>query len=348
MARDLTVVIPTYNRKQRLARVLAALERQSIGAERFEVVVVDDGSTDGTTEWLTNQRTPYALNPLRQDNSGPAIARNTGVEAASSDLVLFLDDDVEPTPDLLKEHLQSHRAESADLVVIGTLSSLPSYAQPWVAWEQAKVEKQYADMMRGRYEPTFRQFWTGNASVAKRHVVAAGMFNPAFLRAEDVELGYRLDALGLEFRFNPLARGYHHAERSLDSWMLAHRSYGRLEVEIFGRRGPSGATELLADNWSRVHPTLRPLIRASVVNRARHRAVVGLLRSWLLSPLATRAPKMSERACSVLANLLYWEAAGTALGEDARARMFVRGEEIIRKLARERAERGRTAAARQA
>src|SRR5882724_11393662 len=97
----LSVVVPTYNRRDRLARVLAALERQNTPASQFEVVVVDDGSTDGTSDWLASFKCSYALQRVQLTNGGPARARNVGVERAAGEIVLFIDDDVEPTPELI-------------------------------------------------------------------------------------------------------------------------------------------------------------------------------------------------------------------------------------------------------
>lgn len=311
--RRVSVVIPTFNRRVRLARVLAALNEQTVAPDTFEVIVVDDGSTDGTSEWLGNQRYRYDLRPQRQTNAGPATARNTGVLNASGTLLLFLDDDVVPVPDLVKEHLRSHDAEAADLAVCGPLASLPYYEAPWVAWEQAKVELQYAAMIRGDFQPTFRQFWTGNASVAREHVLGAGLFDTAYLRAEDVELGVRLEQRGVQFRFNPEARGVHHVERSLESWSKAHTSYGRLEVDIMGRLGPEAVMELLAGNFSRLRPSVRWLLVRCVGHPQRHEGATAVLRGFLKSP-ASKARAVSMPACSLLANLLYWQASSEALG----------------------------------
>ncbi|HEX3596477.1 MAG TPA: glycosyltransferase family A protein, partial [Polyangiaceae bacterium] len=105
---ELSVVMPTYNRKARLLRVLSALGRQTADTKHFEVVIVDDGSTDGTSDAVRATSHPFALRLLQQKNGGPARARNTGVDAASGKLILFLDDDVEPLPELVGEHLSSH------------------------------------------------------------------------------------------------------------------------------------------------------------------------------------------------------------------------------------------------
>jgi GT2 family glycosyltransferase len=324
-----SIVIPTYNRRQRLARMLGALDRQSGAPERFEAVVVDDGSSDGTTDWLKEQRYRFGLRAIHQENGGPAKARNTGVYAATGTLLLFLDDDVEPTERLVAEHLKSHEAEK-NLVVMGPLASLPHYRQPWVAWEQAKLEAQYQAMLRGDWQPTFRQFWTGNASVAREHVVAVGGFNDAFLRAEDVELGFRLHERGLKFRFNPAARGLHHVERSLEGWMNAHRSYGRLEPSIFTSFGEFDIEKVLGDNWSTLHPVTRWLVRRCIDNQKRQAAASFVLQSLLKLEEKVQAPVAASQMCGALANLLYWRACREEIGIDRAQRIMRRGDEVRR------------------
>jgi glycosyltransferase involved in cell wall biosynthesis len=317
----LSVVIPTYNRRGRLGRVLAALEKQDANPDDFEVIVIDDGSTDGSSEWLATRRTRFALHPIRLANGGPARARNAGVELAVGDIILFIDDDVEPVPCLLREHLRSHEREPK-IVVMGPLASLPRYAQPWVAWEQAKVEAQYDAMTRGRFTPTFRQFWTGNASLEKRYFVEAGGFDTSFLRAEDVELGVRLGNLGLGFRFNSEARGLHHAERSLLSWEGMHTSYGRLEVEIFAKLGEDELLSILGDNWTRVHPQIRRIVEACREKPTRRSALRAMLHGHLELARRVPVPLFADKACSLLANLLYWEASFAALGPARAARVL--------------------------
>jgi GT2 family glycosyltransferase len=321
----ITVIIPTYNRCSRLQRVLNALSQQTLDRALFEVVVVDDGSSDGTPEWLRQATTPFSLRARSQENSGPACARNAGIATASGKFVLFLDDDVVPTPELLAEHLAWQEREQ-DVVVIGPLASLPHYAQPWVAWEQAKVEAQYRAMEAGDWEPTFRQFWTGNASVPRDAVLAAGGFDNEFLRGEDVELGVRLHLRGMRFRFNPRARGLHHAERSLASWINAHASYGRLEVRIFEKLDGGKASSILAENWSHLHPALRALVRSCIMHPRRHARVSQVLERALLASAALKRPIFADRLCSLLANLAYWRASAEAVGESRMLEIFDRGD----------------------
>jgi glycosyltransferase involved in cell wall biosynthesis len=332
-----SIVLPTYNRRARLARVLAGLDGQSAAPDCFEVVIVDDGSTDDTKQWLSqNRERAYAVRAIHQPNGGPARARNTGVAEARGELLLFIDDDVEPTPDLVAEHLRSHDAEK-DVVVIGPLASLEHYGQPWVAWEQAKVEAQYAAMLRGDWEPTFRQFWTGNASVSKHHVLAAGGFDPSFLRAEDVELGRRMHERGVGFRFNPAARGLHRAERSLDAWARMHQAYGTLEVQIFGGLGEDFLIEVLAGNFCGIHPLSRWLVGHCVYHPRQQAIVASALKGWLRLAAVTHLDLAAGKVCGALANILYWQASTAALGGVLTARVFERGDEI-RRLRRPRAE----------
>ena len=101
----LSVVIPTYNRLPILRQCLMALERQELALpiERFEVVLVDDGSTDDTVAWL--QEHAASLPHVRlicQDHGGPAAGRNRGVEHAEGDVIVFIDSDLVVLPDFLQ------------------------------------------------------------------------------------------------------------------------------------------------------------------------------------------------------------------------------------------------------
>ncbi len=320
MSPRLSVVVPTFNRRERLAKVLLAFERQLPSNAGFEVIVVDDGSSDGTSDWLQSHKTSFGLRHLQLTNGGPARARNAGVELASGEIVLFIDDDVEPMQELVAEHLRCHEAEK-DVVVIGPLGSLPSYPQPWVAWEQKMVEAQYTAMQRGDWAPTFRQFWTGNASVPRAALLGVGGFDTTLKRAEDVELGLRLMQRGLQFRFNSQARGVHHAERSLTSWEAMHSAYGRSEVAIFTQVSEEFMLDTLSGNWSRLHPSLRWVIEQCVDHPMRLSTARALLRAKLKLTQGSPIPFVTSKACSVFANLLYWESSFEALGPARSARV---------------------------
>lgn len=316
-----SIVLPTYNRRARLGSVLDALARQTVAPDAFEVVVVNDGSADDTAAFLDAYRAKFRLRPIHQANSGPATARNTGIMAAEGKYVVFLDDDVVPVETFLAAHLRAHQSDDM-LVVLGPLSSLPYYRQPWVAWEQAKLELQYQAMLRGDWQPTFRQFWTGNASVLREHLLAVGGFDVGFLRGEDIELGYRLHLRGLGFVFNSAAQGFHHAERSLASWVHAHDSYGRLEVRIFERKGDEHLVMMLGDNWRRLHPLTRSVVSHCIHDPVRFAAATQSMQSVLKLEDKLGRSVVGQRVCSVLANLIYWKASAKEMGIARAARVF--------------------------
>ena len=198
---------------------------------------MSDGSTDGTDQYLRSGETPLDVTVLTQTNAGPAVARNAGLLASKGSVVLFVDDDVVPAPDLVEQHLLAHESSAEEIVVIGPMLT-PSDAalSPWVEWEQHQLYKQYEAIRKGWYTCTFRQFYTGNASVPRQRVIDVGMFDSQFRRAEDVESAFRLHQSGVAFRFVPEARGYHYAERSFESWLATAHEYGRNDI-VFIRSG---------------------------------------------------------------------------------------------------------------
>jgi glycosyltransferase involved in cell wall biosynthesis len=285
------VVIPTYNRVERLERVLRALAQQTVDIGAFEVVVVSDGCTDGTEDVVAGLRMPYQLLLVTQPNSGPAVARNTGVSRAAGKLVLFLDDDVVPSVQLIGEHILHHEQRSGSLVVIGPMLTPTGYrASPFVRWEQAMLYRQYDAMLRGDYAPTYRQFFTGNASLSRRLLLDAGGFDDRYRRTEDIELAYRLAQRGACFVFNKKAIGYHFAERPFRSWIQIARAYGRNDVIV--DRDVAGG--------SRLQLIRREFNRRNVLTRLLTHACVG--RRWLEQSL-----RWPFRATVELLSFLRWE-----------------------------------------
>jgi glycosyltransferase involved in cell wall biosynthesis len=290
----LSIVIPTFNRLARLQRVLAGLEHQTCSLADAEIIVISDGSTDGTNEWLAARaagslQKDLPLLPVIQANQGVAAARNAGLAQATGKVVLFIDDDVVPSPQLVAEHLATHAAHNDGVIVLGPMLTPPGFRmQAWVRWEQAMLVKQYDDMVAGHWAPTARQFYTGNTSLARRHLVESGGFDPAFRRAEDVELAYRLARQGLRFVFNANAIGYHYAERSFKSWLQTPYVYGRNDV-IFTR--DKGQSWLLPTIWNEYARARSPLIR-------------GLVQLCLDRPLVAGPAIQLMRLCAALGDRL--------------------------------------------
>lgn len=308
--KPLSIIIPTYNRLPRLQEVLAGLEQQQAQLKHFEVIVVADGSTDGTASYFQTYSTALDLRFIVQENAGAAAARNRGIDAATGELVLFLDDDVVPAPDLVQKHLDAHARLGADTVVMGPMLTPSDFQmKPWVAWEQTMLQKQYADMAAGKYQPTARQFFTGNTSLARHHLVQQGGFNTRFRRAEDVELAYRLARAGLKFAFEGDAVGYHYAERSFGSWLATPYAYGQNDV-IFWR--DLGCNWLLPTIW-REYRERHPLIRY-VTRSCLDRPFLSNVLTQMFRRVASASDSTARFAYSGIFNLRYYQGVADELG----------------------------------
>ncbi len=312
----ISVVLPTYNRLDRLQKVLSGLEKQDYGTNHFEVVVVSDGSQDGTNEYLQNAETPLNLSPVIQENQGVAVARNKGYQKAQGEYILFIDDDVYPTPNLITEHLAMHAEHGeGDVVVVGPMLTPDDFDMaPWVRWEQAMLVKQYDSMLNKEWEATARQFYTGNTSLKRKFLVDAGGFDPSFRRAEDVELAYRLDDMGLKFIFHFDAVGYHYADRSFNSWMNIASAYGKNDVIFTYQRGEDWLLPvILKEYWGR-HIFVRALTQLAI-GRPK---IVDLITQMLkfLSTLfgAIGLKKGAQFAYSGIFNLRYFHGIAEELG----------------------------------
>lgn len=309
-----SLVIPTHNRRESLHMVLEALARQTISAETFETLVICDGCTDGSAEMCRTLPTPYHLRVLEQTpNQGPAAARNRGVREAAAPLILFIDDDVAPEPTLIAEHLRLHDQDER-AVVIGTLLAPPGFRlNPWTRWEEAMLRKQYQDMAAGKWEPTPRQFYTGNASVRRAAVLAAGGFDPAFRRAEDVELAYRFRDQGLHFYFNPEAKGWHHALRSLRAWLNISTAYGWADVAMY-RSGRLMTLQSMAKEFHWRQHSLQRLARLCVGHPLLLKTTVGAFLAAARLTDWARQPKVAGAAYSAIFNLRYWHSVSEQMG----------------------------------
>jgi glycosyltransferase involved in cell wall biosynthesis len=203
-----SIVIPTYNRQPILEKCLLALEHQQLSSNSaimgYEVVLVDDGSTDGTLEWLESHKEEFP--PVRshsQDHMGPAAARNLGVEKATGDTIIFIDSDLVVTEQFLQAHADAlvqgeKQLGSNKLFTYGAVINTCNFDNP--TSEPYKITDFSA-----------AYFATGNVAIARNWLEQAGLFDTRFQLYgwEDLELGVRLKQLGLKLIKCPEAVGYH-------------------------------------------------------------------------------------------------------------------------------------------
>jgi GT2 family glycosyltransferase len=309
-----SVVVPTYNRAKSLVRMLHSLAQQDISPRDFEVIVVDDGSSDNTWQVLGRTPTPYRLRSLWQRNQGPAAARNAAIRVAEGELVVFVDDDVIAAPDLLRRHIEAHETQTS-VVVIGLMALAEgAHLSPWAEWESYALYKQYQAMEEGRWAPTPRQFYTANASVRRSDLIEVGLFDPLFRRAEDVELAYRLRDLGLSFRFLSEAVAYHRPGRSYAAWKRMAKQYGYYDILMWQAKGRAHIIRVIGHEFvHQRHPALQWAARHLIGHRWRlslattAAGATAQVASWLRFKRGARA------AYSVIFNLLYYQGVCDAL-----------------------------------
>ena len=313
ISKDLTVsvVVPTFNRREPLRRLLNSLERQHQRGARFETVVVIDGSDDGTEAVLTSLRPSYPLRAIFGPRRGAAAARNVGIAAAMGEVLLFLDDDVVSEDGLFERHLAIH-AEDPLAAVTGKMAAPTGHAQPaWLDWEATMLERNYARVVAGRGGPGWWLFYTANASVRREQVIGAGGFDERFERVEDNELAYRLAARGLHFYFLPDAVVRHEPDRTFEAWLHVASVSGKNRVLLEERIGLAGASNIRED-WRRRHRLTRALATLCVGHTNRTRFVVGALGRVIRGRLAPRKPRLL--LCSAVYNVLYWNGVAKAMG----------------------------------
>lgn len=233
----LSVVVTTYNRAPILAKALAALLDQD-ATEPFEIVVLDDGSTDATPELLAGLQAEHAhLRYVRQENQGRAIARNAGIGAARGEYLCYVDSDVVVVRGFVRAHLEAHRAaRRADPAREVFVQGLSVNVDDFERLKEARVPP---------FDPSRAFFDTKNVSLRRAVLESLGGFDTGFVEYgwEDLELGVRLKGRGVGIVRSREALGYHYHPR------FTVRDLPRLR-RIEEERGR------MAARFLRLHPTL--------------------------------------------------------------------------------------------
>jgi glycosyltransferase involved in cell wall biosynthesis len=309
-----SIVIPTHNRCTQLLQTLHALSNQTRPLADIDVVVVADACEDDTVERALAYaaQAPYRLKVLAHSARSAAKTRNYGAAQATSETLLFLDDDVLPQPGLVEAHM---RAQLDGRVVLG-------YSKPMVppqpSWFQLDARRWWEDRFREMGQPehrfTYRDFFSGNVSLPTRLFRRVGGFDEGFNgRLEDYELGMRVLDAGARFWFEPAAVGYHYDFTNLDTWLRRIRQEGVADVQI-GQRHPTLRPTLLGNIedvrgwWG---PLLRDLAFAHPLRGAK-------LERYLLSIAAKleqlRMRRTWRRVVRGLRKYNYWRGVGATIG----------------------------------
>ena len=269
----LTATIASRNRSAILRRILLALARQDHPADRLEVVVALDGSTDDSATMVRALELPYALRVVEHDRRGAAATRNRAAAEATQPVLVFLDDDIVPVPEFLSEHARAHADADAEHMAMGYSRPVISATGLWPftlrAWWADHFRRKAAAGHRWR----FTDVLAGNASLPRRLFVDTGGYDEDFGgRREDWEQGVRLLRRGVRLSYLPAAEAAHHLDVRFVTAVRNARQEGRDDVRLASKHPDVGAS--------------LPLIRlASVFTRRPRRAEAILHTLARLEPL---------------------------------------------------------------
>jgi glycosyltransferase involved in cell wall biosynthesis len=238
MKKNVSIIIPTYNRCELLSYTLTSIVAQQINKSLIEVIVVDDGSDDNTKQVVECFKEALDIHYLYQEDLGfrVASARNMGLQCACGDIVIFVDSGIVLSTGCIEAHLNAHASEN-NAAVIGYIYCLqvhdhkldifsdfrqsePDRLIDRLGMEYGDVrEKVYkeCDSNLSRLPAPWVLFWTGNVSARTSKIKEVGMFDANFdmhWGMEDVDLGYRLYKHNTKFILSRDARSFHYPHPS--------------------------------------------------------------------------------------------------------------------------------------
>lgn len=273
-----SIMIITYNQKKILSKTLRSIAKQINNPKLFEIVIADDCSTDGTEEFVKKQRLPIFMKYIRSEkNVGRSIIRNMGFKKTVGEQVLFLDGDMEPSPDMIAAYLKSWEIHP-NAVIVGawkTPKELESNRVLQYILARGRFRQNEDGPIRGKY------FNSGNFSVRKEVFEKLSGFDLDFegWKGEDTDFGLRLEKEHVPIRYNPDAVSFHYHSKTLAEMESEYERFGRTSYKILLKK--HGASAIFKNGWIVGLPD----------------PDIGLLKRsirWFLSPF------MSETAISTL------------------------------------------------
>ncbi len=294
MSISISVVIGTYQRRQLLPEVLDPILADP---SADEVIVVVDGSTDGSIEYLRQRAFDEPrLRPVFTPNSGEGATRQRGLEEASGDVVLFLDDDVVAGPGLVTGHREHHErlGPADDRIVLGYMPTVEPKTRNADSFTTLLYAKEYLARCE-KYESSTpagiaRHIWGGNLSIPRKLALQVGMSNPDYLPSyfADREWGLRCLEVGVKADFDRSLAAEHRHYRSAEKFFhdaamqgrgdaylhYLHPELGPLDLERYSAGLPGGLGTIVQLG---ANPRVYPWLRKSLLWRV---TTLGRRRQW--------------------------------------------------------------------
>ena len=247
---DISVIIATFNRRSLLEQTLPPLLAQDFAPDRYEVIVVVDGSSDGTADFLRTILHRGNLRIFEQSNRGQAAAINTGLKQSRGEIVLFLDDDILCGPSLVAEHALAPRYEKACMAFGPVLVAAEGSDALAVDWARTFCD----DFFQSKVYEAPEKGWYGcmasaNSSLPRNVALSIGGLDESFSRANDVEFGFRLLKAGYTFVYQPAA--------------ITHQVFQKTRRDVVEDAAGEGKAEV---RLSRKFPELRTTTRLALLS----------------------------------------------------------------------------------
>ncbi len=254
----LSVVVPTRNRRDVLIpRTLPAMFAQDMRPDEFEIIVVVDGSTDGTAQALRELKPECSFRVIEQPKRGASAARNSGIQAARGDLVLFIDDDILCIPQLFRQHVEAH-CDQKPTLVYGSLSVAPDSPESALKYANQDWYRKYYEKLNAQNGLRLPQddYLISNSSLPRATLINSGGFDETMTAKEDYELALRLWKTGLPFKYLPEAAACEYFQKPIRSVLHNDgRTFGETDVVL-----------------SRKHPEYRPYAQLAVLGKLTRRS----------------------------------------------------------------------------
>ena len=265
----ISLIVPTYQRRASVERLLLALSHQRMLADKFEVIVVMDGSMDGTRELVEHSITPFRMRGICQSNLGRAAACNRGIRAANGSLVLLLDDDMEPSPHLIEAHWNAHQVNPR----LGVLGAVPIRLEPSsppvIKFIGEKFNQHLEKLAQPGYTLNLRDFYSSNFSIRRTVLMEAGLFDDHFkvYGNEDLELCWRLRQAGIHLVYHPEALATQHYEKDYAGLAADNFAKGSTSV-LVAKLQPEAISEIKLSTYNQESLQWR-LLRAGLLYLSR-------------------------------------------------------------------------------
>jgi len=247
---NISIIVPVFNGGNPFHSCVSSLLELDYPDEKLQIILINDGSTDDTAQWLLEQKLPSNLKIITHDkNMGRAAARNSGIKIAHGDIIIFLDADMVAKPDFIKQHVLAI-LKSGVVAVSGLVIADPDERKTALQYYLFEYRKRGAKQFGEKKPIPFNYLITNNMSVRRDVIEECGLFDEGYVGygGEDTDYAIRLWELypgGLRFSSKAISIDYQN--ETLHDLQLKMENYGRTNYLKLLDRYPNHTKDLAGD-----------------------------------------------------------------------------------------------------